>query len=170
MCLTLASILHVSLIPVGSLHCSLFWFWHLVTCKGWTYPVVPSAPGTADMWNFSLFSDINHILLLRTGTQVYQTPNPFVISITSHHVMSASFHNDISEIFMMERRVWVELSRLSIWLLTSAQVMVSLLVSLSPTLGFVLTVRSLLGTLSSLSLFPYPFLLSISLKINKNKL
>ena len=50
------------------------------------------------------------------------------------------------------------LSQLSVWLLTSAQVMISRFIGLSPALGSALTVWSLLGILSS-SLWPSPVLL-----------
>ena len=60
------------------------------------------------------------------------------------------------------------LSQLSIWLLISAQFMISWFVGLSPTSGFTLTERSLLGILSpSLSA---PFTHSCSLSLSQNKL
>ena len=65
-----------------------------------------------------------------------------------------------------QNRGW--LSRLSAWLLTLAQVVISRFVSSSPELGSALTVQSLFGILSpSLSAPP---LLALSLKINKSKL
>ena len=60
------------------------------------------------------------------------------------------------------------LSRLSLWLLILAQVMISQFVGSSPTSGSSLTVWSLLGILS-LSL-PYSCSLSLSLSLKINKL
>ena len=56
------------------------------------------------------------------------------------------------------------LSRLSVPLLTSTQVMMSWFVSSSPTLGSVLSAQSLLGILSPAVTVPPPLALSLSLK------
>ena len=64
------------------------------------------------------------------------------------------------------------LNRLSVWLLVSAQVMISWFMGLSPSSGSVITAWSLLGILSfslSLSLCPSPaYALSLSLSLKKN--
>ena len=62
------------------------------------------------------------------------------------------------------------LSRLSVRLLILAQVMISQPVSLSPALGSALTMQRLRGILSPSLFAPPPLALSISIKINTNKL
>ena len=91
-----------------------------------------------------------------------------VLIINLYHFLLVPFVLITFKNFFKNKKIFIGmpgwLSWLSVWLLVSAQVMISQFVSLSPTLGSTLIMQSLLGVLSlSLSLSLPPLALSLSL-------
>ena len=132
-----------------SLHCAS----HGVSCSGSVSSAVPDSPRRPGSWHWWCH------LQPQGWWQRLVVVNLRVISPSSNCPFNSfnTFLTNASVLNPLYRRAPGWLSWLSIRLSTSALVMISWFVRLSPVLGCALTAQSLLGTLS----------LSLSLKINK---